>query len=105
MESCPTQAVLPLVGLARDNVIRDRCKTTWDAPGQGDHGSKRPAIAGPAREVNNARENRFGFERIHSRHSRFSETRNSLSRHHPSVGIPPGVRRVRASIGGALSGS
>ncbi|MFO7905425.1 MAG: hypothetical protein ACQESR_04765 [Planctomycetota bacterium] len=24
MESCPTQAVLPLVGLAADNVIRDR---------------------------------------------------------------------------------
>ncbi|MFO7901577.1 MAG: hypothetical protein ACQESR_29790 [Planctomycetota bacterium] len=27
MESCPTQAVLPLVGLAADNVIRDRYKT------------------------------------------------------------------------------
>ncbi|MFO7907163.1 MAG: hypothetical protein ACQESR_23625 [Planctomycetota bacterium] len=24
MESCPTQAVLPLVGLAAENVIRDR---------------------------------------------------------------------------------
>ncbi|MFO7904619.1 MAG: hypothetical protein ACQESR_23730 [Planctomycetota bacterium] len=24
MESCPTQAVLPLVGLATDKVIRDR---------------------------------------------------------------------------------
>ncbi|MFO7901877.1 MAG: hypothetical protein ACQESR_06955 [Planctomycetota bacterium] len=24
MESCPTQAVLPLVGLAADKVIRDR---------------------------------------------------------------------------------
>ncbi|MFO7902879.1 MAG: hypothetical protein R6U98_09475 [Pirellulaceae bacterium] len=24
VESCPTQAVLPLVGLAADNVIRDR---------------------------------------------------------------------------------
>ncbi|MFO7903678.1 MAG: hypothetical protein ACQESR_22390 [Planctomycetota bacterium] len=27
MESCPTQAVLPLVGLAADNVIRDRDNT------------------------------------------------------------------------------
>ncbi|MFO7902392.1 MAG: hypothetical protein ACQESR_17680 [Planctomycetota bacterium] len=27
MESCPTQAVLPLVGLAAENVIRDRCMT------------------------------------------------------------------------------
>ncbi|MFO7903523.1 MAG: hypothetical protein ACQESR_29050 [Planctomycetota bacterium] len=26
MESCPTQAVLPLVGLAADKVIRDRYK-------------------------------------------------------------------------------
>ncbi|MFO7905008.1 MAG: hypothetical protein ACQESR_00020 [Planctomycetota bacterium] len=24
MESCPTQAVLPLVGLAAENVLRDR---------------------------------------------------------------------------------
>ncbi|MFO7901977.1 MAG: hypothetical protein ACQESR_24545 [Planctomycetota bacterium] len=27
MESCPTQAVLPLVGLAADKIIRDRDKT------------------------------------------------------------------------------
>ncbi|MGM0489046.1 MAG: hypothetical protein ACQESR_20085 [Planctomycetota bacterium] len=25
MESCPTQAVLPLVGLAAEKIIRDRC--------------------------------------------------------------------------------
>ncbi|MFO7903548.1 MAG: hypothetical protein ACQESR_04740 [Planctomycetota bacterium] len=30
MEGCPTQAVLPLVGLAADNVIRDRY-TRWPA--------------------------------------------------------------------------
>ncbi|MGM0487646.1 MAG: hypothetical protein ACQESR_12920 [Planctomycetota bacterium] len=28
MESCPTQAVLPLVGLAADKVIRDRYNET-----------------------------------------------------------------------------
>ncbi|MFO7908153.1 MAG: hypothetical protein ACQESR_29715 [Planctomycetota bacterium] len=32
MESCPTQAVLPLVGLAADKVIRDRHIMT---PGRG----------------------------------------------------------------------
>ncbi|MFO7901023.1 MAG: hypothetical protein ACQESR_19865 [Planctomycetota bacterium] len=35
MESCPTQAVLPLVGLAADKVIRDRynnfCERTFGA--------------------------------------------------------------------------
>ncbi|MFO7904788.1 MAG: hypothetical protein R6U98_19150 [Pirellulaceae bacterium] len=30
MESFPTQAVLPLVGLAAENVIRDR--VSWTAP-------------------------------------------------------------------------
>ncbi|MFO7907526.1 MAG: hypothetical protein R6U98_33065 [Pirellulaceae bacterium] len=30
MESCPTQAVLPLVGLAAEKVIRDRYN--WDCP-------------------------------------------------------------------------
>ncbi|MFO7904252.1 MAG: hypothetical protein ACQESR_28065 [Planctomycetota bacterium] len=30
MESCPTQAVLPLVGLAAEKVIRDRYRfATW----------------------------------------------------------------------------
>ncbi|MFO7907107.1 MAG: hypothetical protein ACQESR_12380 [Planctomycetota bacterium] len=29
MESCPTQAVLPLVGLAADKVIRDGYTTPW----------------------------------------------------------------------------
>ncbi|MFO7903851.1 MAG: hypothetical protein R6U98_14400 [Pirellulaceae bacterium] len=29
MESCPTQAVLPLVGLAADKVIRDRYIKSW----------------------------------------------------------------------------
>ncbi|MGM0487468.1 MAG: hypothetical protein ACQESR_12000 [Planctomycetota bacterium] len=32
MESCPTQAVLPLVGLAAENVIRDRHKTPETDP-------------------------------------------------------------------------
>ncbi|MGM0491041.1 MAG: hypothetical protein ACQESR_30315 [Planctomycetota bacterium] len=32
MESCPTQAVLPLVGLAADKVIRDRYDTLGDWP-------------------------------------------------------------------------
>ncbi|MFO7903691.1 MAG: hypothetical protein ACQESR_17025 [Planctomycetota bacterium] len=31
MESCSTQAVLPLVGLAADKVIRDRYRTAVDA--------------------------------------------------------------------------
>ncbi|MGM0490501.1 MAG: hypothetical protein ACQESR_27565 [Planctomycetota bacterium] len=32
MESCPTQAVLPLVGLAAEKVIRDRYKRlSWTA--------------------------------------------------------------------------
>ncbi|MFO7904610.1 MAG: hypothetical protein ACQESR_02185 [Planctomycetota bacterium] len=31
MESCPTQAVLPLVGLAAEKVIRDRYKTGTEA--------------------------------------------------------------------------
>ncbi|MFO7901791.1 MAG: hypothetical protein ACQESR_21880 [Planctomycetota bacterium] len=30
MESCPTQAVLPLVGLAAEKVIRDRYKGNTD---------------------------------------------------------------------------
>ncbi|MFO7901790.1 MAG: hypothetical protein ACQESR_21885 [Planctomycetota bacterium] len=30
MESCPTQAVLPLVGLAAEKVIRDRCISLKD---------------------------------------------------------------------------
>ncbi|MGM0486940.1 MAG: hypothetical protein ACQESR_09300 [Planctomycetota bacterium] len=29
MESCPTQAVLPLVGLAADKLIRHRYKPSW----------------------------------------------------------------------------
>ncbi|MFO7907730.1 MAG: hypothetical protein ACQESR_13675 [Planctomycetota bacterium] len=34
MESCPTQAVLPLVGLAAEKVIRDRYKV-FHQPGGG----------------------------------------------------------------------
>ncbi|MGM0490867.1 MAG: hypothetical protein ACQESR_29435 [Planctomycetota bacterium] len=32
MERCPSQAVLPLVGLAAEKVIRDRCNSRheWD---------------------------------------------------------------------------
>ncbi|MFO7902473.1 MAG: hypothetical protein ACQESR_00960 [Planctomycetota bacterium] len=32
MERCPTQAVLPLVGLAAEKVIRDRYNKTASAP-------------------------------------------------------------------------
>ncbi|MFO7907253.1 MAG: hypothetical protein ACQESR_30545 [Planctomycetota bacterium] len=41
MESCPTQAVLPLVGLAADTVIRDRYSQRHE-PSQGG-ASFRPA--------------------------------------------------------------
>ncbi|MFO7907657.1 MAG: hypothetical protein ACQESR_01255 [Planctomycetota bacterium] len=34
MESGPTQAVLPLVGLAAERVIRDRCKREPGLPGE-----------------------------------------------------------------------
>ncbi|MFO7907739.1 MAG: hypothetical protein R6U98_34155 [Pirellulaceae bacterium] len=34
MDSCPTQAVLPLVGLAAEKVIRDQYKSEGAATGQ-----------------------------------------------------------------------
>ncbi|MFO7908144.1 MAG: hypothetical protein ACQESR_01740 [Planctomycetota bacterium] len=46
MERCPTQAVLPLVGLAADTVIPDRY-ITWTAPLSGaTAGAQRPCAVG-----------------------------------------------------------
>ncbi|MFO7901667.1 MAG: hypothetical protein ACQESR_04195 [Planctomycetota bacterium] len=45
MESCPTQAVLPLVGLAAENVIRDRhISGGWIVPGGKLPDASRPPV-------------------------------------------------------------
>ncbi|MFO7904220.1 MAG: hypothetical protein R6U98_16270, partial [Pirellulaceae bacterium] len=45
MESCPTQAVLPLAGLAAEKVIRDRyISGGWIFPGGKLPGASRPPV-------------------------------------------------------------
>ncbi|MFO7902096.1 MAG: hypothetical protein R6U98_05510 [Pirellulaceae bacterium] len=47
MENCPTQAVLPLVGLAADKLIGDRCISCgWIVPDGKLPDASRPPVGG-----------------------------------------------------------
>ncbi|MFO7905478.1 MAG: hypothetical protein R6U98_22635 [Pirellulaceae bacterium] len=55
MESCPTEAVFPLVGLAAEKVIRDRYATIWISHQQRSFGSENSALLPGAGRVAAAR--------------------------------------------------
>ncbi|MFO7904024.1 MAG: hypothetical protein R6U98_15280, partial [Pirellulaceae bacterium] len=88
MESCPTQAVLPLVGLAAEKIIRDRYNVTSRIP------SVRRSTCKPAKESWHAecrRRHELERPRVSRQRSRIPPTRSPGLASEPRI---PGLQKL-----------